>query len=252
MIRFHARSWIWMGLIMGALVLAGSIGVMIGNGSGSSAHSQENPPPVASSGNAAVPEPSTSQDGSTFSLISPPSSLYQLVVEADAIVIASVVEVAFEQDERPFSLSLPQNDSNSTDARPGRATSTPAVPEMRFTYYRLQIEEVLLDDGRIDSGSEVLLRVDGSASQGTGTYENLAPLPQVGQRALFVLNVNPDQQSYGTRGPWGRINLHGTPVSYDDWAETPLPFATGISAQEFLSQLEAMIDEVQREKQRSR
>lgn len=248
----QTQSRIWTGILVGALFLAGTVPVLLGASPGHSEPLQRTPSQKHAANSTYASAYETSHSNSTFTLISPPLSLYQFVAEADAIVIGTVIEVAFERDEGPYSVSAPQNESSAAAVGPELATPIPERPEMRFTYYRLSVEDVLLNDGRINAGNKILLRVDGSASRSTGTYENLAPLPQVGQRALFVLNINPDYQSYGTRGPWGRITVDDSPISYDDWDKTPLPFANGLSSEEFLTQLEAMIREVQLEQQRTR
>jgi hypothetical protein len=74
------------------------------------------------------------------------------------------------------------------------------------------------------------------------------PMPRTGGRLLLVLEANPDLRSYGTRGPWGQIELDGAQPRYRDWGRTPPPFAECTSPRDFLTELEAMIARVERER----
>jgi hypothetical protein len=128
-----------------------------------------------------------------------PESVQDLVNRVDAVVVGKITFFSDSIQEPPYGLDL-----ETTGDRP--------VPNILVTYYEIELEEILLDDGNVSSNA--LLRLAGRHSP---SY------PQVGEDYLFALGVNPDSKSYGVSGAWGLIifddgpvrNFDGTPLEYD-------------------------------------
>jgi hypothetical protein len=121
-----------------------------------------------------------------------PQSVQDLVNRGDAIVIASIASVGETRYEGAF--------ATTTGAF---AVVTPEVgqPTLGFpvTYYGLDIEEILVDDGLIRQTPVIrVLGAPGSDSQ-----------PLEGHRYLYVLGRNPDGTSYGRYASWAQLDLTG-------------------------------------------
>ena len=131
-----------------------------------------------------------------------PEDIQGYVSRVDVIAIATVSEISAPVEEGPYRL-------------PG----TPHPPEeagfpdltITVTYYTLNLEQILLDDGNISDNPN--LRQSGIHSKES---------PQVGQRYLFGMRINPDEKSYGAPKEWNIIpldggslrNIDGTPTEY--------------------------------------
>lgn len=136
---------------------------------------------------------------SVSSIYLPPDSVQDLVNRVDAIVVGKISKVSDTVQEGPYNL-----DPEPVGDRP--------APSIQVTYYEIALEDVLLDDNNVSSNS--LLRLSGM---------HRASKPQVGERYMFALGVNPDNKSYGVSGAWGLVifddgpvrNFDGTPLEYD-------------------------------------
>ncbi len=75
------------------------------------------------------------------------------------------------------------------------------LPYIHSIFYDITIEEVLLDDGNVQSNPR--LRLSG----------NHSPIrPQVGERFMFALGVDYDGKSYGVTDDWHLIFLDNGPI----------------------------------------
>lgn len=136
---------------------------------------------------------------SVSSIYLPPDSVQDLVNRVDAIAVGTISKISDTIQEGPYNLN------------PEPAGDRPA-PSIQVTYYEIALEDVLLDDNNVSSHS--LLRLDGI---------HTASKPQVGERYMFALGVNPDNKSYGVSAAWGMVifddgpvrNFDGTPLGYD-------------------------------------
>ena len=129
----------------------------------------------------------------------PPDDIQDFVNRLDAIAIATVSEISEPVEEVPYQTS---------------ATSTPPkfpAPSITVTYYTLDLEQILLNDGNLSANPR--LRQSGIHYAGS---------PQIGKRYLFGMRANPDGKSYGAPREWNIIpldrntiyNIDGTSPNY--------------------------------------
>ena len=128
-----------------------------------------------------------------------PNEIQDFVNRLDAIAIATVSAISEPVEEGPYQTS-------ATSTSPG----FPA-PSITVTYYTLDLEQVLLNDGNLSSNPR--LRQSGIHYDGS---------PQIGKRYLFGMRINPDGKSYGAPREWNIIpldsgaihNIDGTSPGY--------------------------------------
>ncbi len=126
--------------------------------------------------------------------IAPPANVQEFVNRSDAIVIGSVASVEGPFEELGYGFDLDYVEGKLEG--PGFLF---ALPTTTVTYYAIDLEEILLDDGNILGNSS--LRVNTSFPDSFGL--------QSGDRLLFSLLRNPDFRSYGAIIPWALIFLDG-------------------------------------------
>jgi hypothetical protein len=148
----------------------------------------------------------------------PTNGLDELVMGADAIVVATVGEVTAVGTAMVMPLRTP-------NAEPA---STP--PESYdVTYYNITVTEVLVSDGSIVENDVLRLM-------------HRPYLFDMGERGAsylyFLATRQPPDGLYGVPyGPHGRLSIDGNEVRFTDEREDVAPFAQGITPTEFLSQL---------------
>ena len=146
----------------------------------------------------------TLNDGQGYPLsayFKPPQNIQDLVNRHDAIVVGTIAEISNPKLEKPYDWT-PQDDAEAK--RYGFSG-----PRILVTYYRIRIEELLLDDGVISAHPRFGL---------TGQHNQI--LPQVGERFLFALLRQPDGLSYGLSADWNLIHLDGGSIRNFD-GESP-------------------------------
>ena len=132
-----------------------------------------------------------------------PNEIQDFVNRLDAIAIATVSAISEPVEEGPYQTS---------------ATSTPSglpAPSITVTYYTLDLEQVLLNDGNLSSNPR--LRQSGIHYGGS---------PQIGKRYLFGMRINPDGKSYGAPREWNIIPLDRGAIQNIDGTE---PGYTGVT-----------------------
>lgn len=164
-----------------------------------------------------------------------PSSMAEFLSKADAIVIGTVGKSFREVMEGPY------NADSYQDPR-----DVPS-PELPFTYYEVQIEEIILNDGTIIVDKPLSLRVSshpGSLEAEKGEWE----MPHPGERYLFVMRRNPDGQSYGTNGGWGMLHIDEPVIRFANREQPLVTFADKQSPQDFIEELKKTL-QVEQSKQ---
>ena len=139
--------------------------------------------------------------------IPPPANLQEFVNRADAIVVGKVASVEGSFEELGYGFDLDYFKWRLENSIP-----VPPFPGILFTYYSIELERILLDDGNILGNS--LLRVN------TATPDSFGLEP--GDRLLFALSRNPDLRSYSAFIPWDLIFLDG--FEPRDFAGKSLPY----------------------------
>ena len=130
-----------------------------------------------------------------------PQDVQDLVNRSHAVVVGTISAVSDPLDELPYGKT--KSDYPAEDLQ---------LMHLRVTYYSIEIEEVLLDDGIVSAFPR--LRLDDVHNPRR---------PQVGERFVFTLARNPDDQSYGVVADWmvlnvadGLKNYDGSDPAYDD------------------------------------
>ena len=114
----------------------------------------------------------------------------------------------------------------------GNPTSGGEEPGTPFTDYEVRVESVLKDDGDVEDGGTLVLRMFGHLSQQSDVVTLAAvTLPQSGSHHLLALGRNPDG-TYGS-GSEGLINVTGETVAYADG----VAFSTELTGDEFVEAL---------------
>lgn len=135
-----------------------------------------------------------------------PEGIQDFVNRLDAIVVATISSISEPVEEGPYRIA----GTPPPPTQPGFPT-----PSITVTYYSLDLEQVLLDDGNISSHPR--LRQSGIHYDGA---------PQLGNRYLFGVRVNPDGKSYGAPREWNIIPLDGGAIHNIDGTS---PGYTGVS-----------------------
>ena len=159
-----------------------------------------------------------------------PKSLEELISGAEIIAVGRVGRIVREVAEGGFKVP------------PVKQTLVP------HTYFELELEQVIRDDGTIARGETVLLRMSGTAQDGPiqvgeGKFMDFERprMPKTGERRLFVLGRNPND-SYGS-GRRGLLDIDGDVVR---WAAThnlsPVGFAAGKTPEEFIAEVKEIAD----------
>ena len=149
-------------------------------------------------------------------MIPRPNSIEELVAQSRIIVLGTIRSVL---DEIRFG-------AYGEDGKPTSGGEEPGTP---YTDYEVRIESVLKDDGDVEDGGTLVLRMFGHLSQQSDVV-TLAPvqLPQPGTHYLLALGQNPDG-TYGS-GSEGLIYVDGETVAYTDG----VAFSTELTGQEFV------------------
>lgn len=123
------------------------------------------------------------------------------------------------------------------------------APGVNYIDYRVDVEQVVRDDGTIQRGGSVILRMNGDRGQKAIDPEAYFPLSAKGDRHLFFLTQTPDSAAYGlVYGPWSRLNIDGETVTYSDGQKSLVNFALGYKPTDFVKQLATESELVPREK----
>ena len=138
-----------------------------------------------------------------------PETMDELIGDADIIAVGRVGQIDREVAEGGF------NGAVDKEGNPGNQTLVP------HTYFELELEQVIRDDGTIASGETVLLRMEGGAQEGPAEispgrfmeFERNYPMPRTGQRRLFVLTRNPND-SFASGGASGLLEIDGDTVTF--------------------------------------
>jgi hypothetical protein len=157
----------------------------------------------------ALPDQQTPPSLGGSSVIRSPADVQELVNRGVAVVIGTVSKEPAFTREGPFDES-------------GKVTDHHTIP---FSTYEIEIERVIVDDGAVPGAP--LLRLSGTPQQ--------IRFP-MGERLLFVLDVNPDGR-YGVNGDWAIVRLSGdTPRNYGGSVSS---YMEGRSTDSLIAEVEA-------------
>lgn len=173
-----------------------------------------------------------SSDNGGLSLLPPPQSMDELVDPADVIVVGTVGDVVSQGELSGYGQDDKARNQSPTD---------PASPAIPITDFRINVERVLLDDGTIEQGKPLILRMLGEPSTGADRTSEF-PQTVVGVKYLLVLSQNPDGATYGPYyGPYSRLFLTKSGVTYSNGSRTLVEFTDRRDPDTFLADLTTAI-----------
>jgi hypothetical protein len=157
-------------------------------------------------------------DQSLADFIPPPQSIEDLVKHADVIVVGTVGPII---NQGTFS-GYDKAGNVIHNKYPDHPNS-----DLPITDYAIKVEEVLRDDGTIQAGKPLVLRMIGhptNIAERDAERQSYYPMSYTGDHHLFFLGRNPDG-TYGLHyGPWSRLVINGPIVTVSDGPRTPVQF----------------------------
>ena len=164
---------------------------------------------------------------SSSMMVPRPESIEVLVKISHIIVLGTISAVldekligAYGEDGKPY---VPVEESGSP-----------------YTDYEVRVESVLKNDGDVEDGGTLVLRMFGHLSQQSDVVTLAAvQLPQPGSHYLFALSLNPDG-TYGS-GNEGLIYVDGESVAYADG----VAFSTELTGEEFVEAVRQEVGQAQ-------
>jgi len=158
---------------------------------------------------------------SGFVDVAPPRSFDALLEKASLIFVGKVGPVEQYLDRVTYEDG--QEVILDTDATPVPGL----VEQYPVTDFRLQVDEVLRDDGTIAASEPVFLRVLGHITEEMkqSSQDGVYPVTYTGDRYLFLLSPYPDGKTHGFYyGPWSRLIIDGDILRISNGDRDPLVF----------------------------
>ena len=184
----------------------------------------------------AVARPQTPASPHLLTLRPAPTTLDELVAQSQTIVIGTVGPLVQAG-------SLAGYDDQGkliTAAEKG----LPPEAEVAYFDYSVQVEQVLKDDGTVQVGQPVILRLFSKDQPGTHTGDLEFPPSAPGDRHLFFLDQNPDQATYGLWfGPASRLRIDGPIVRQSDGKQTPVHYHGEQSPADFMRTIREIVQQ---------
>jgi hypothetical protein len=188
---------------------------------------------------APTPTPSSRNVAATFGA---PGDLTELVVSANLILVATVSSAGspalFDGYDENGDIIVPPPTPTPTGNYNNATPSPRPIRSLSYTDFGLSVEETLYDD---EVATGLTLRWVGHQSD----YAAEDPAPKVGDRYLLFLSANPDLDTVAPHfGPYGRILFGSNGITYADVDRTPVPFAEGMSEEQFVEEVADLIEEL--------
>jgi hypothetical protein len=158
-----------------------------------------------------------------------PSSIQELVNTADAIVVGRISGIADVQKEGQFRMTTVE------EARLGE----PQQRTRSHTYYGIEVEGVLLDDGYVSGQPQ--LRLGGEPDKTFDRWGRIR-MPHAGDRYILVLHRERDNRTYGALGPWALLKVDNAQVMSSGLESNSPGFARGLNGAEFMATLNAALE----------
>ena len=175
----------------------------------------------------------TALDMGTGSGLPIPANRQELVQKADVIVVGRVGQVVRQGEFAGYA-------ADGTLIRPESADPRIRNPALPFYDLEIKVERIIKDDGVIRSGKPLLLRMSGVRTAAQINPQDDFPMSSPGDRHLFFLSRNPDNETYGLYfGAWSRLNIDGPIVTASDGGHSTIPFIGRTAPSDFIDQLES-------------
>jgi hypothetical protein len=217
---FHARRVL-------LLLMIGSVGLVFGR----FVVSLTARPPVT---DGTVTSTTSKHDSAAF-LMTAPDTMEKLVKKADIIVIGTVGKkvaepsfVAYNEQGKPMT---------------AEEMNVPKNWESRFHDFEVLVEQTIKDDGTLAAGKPLILRTRFARETAKFDPHDLYPGEYPGEHHLMFLTAEPDGSSYGYYYAAGsRLLIDGPTVTQSDGPRSPLPFAKDMTLNQFLGQVQQILD----------
>ena len=158
-----------------------------------------------------------------------PANAPEFVSEMDVIVVGRVASVIGTDKINSYNV-----EDNLRNIKEG----DPISAELPTTDYELIVERVILGENVQVNGS-ITLRVLGSPDH-VEPYPARMQMPQVGDRRIYGLGVNPDG-TYGLYGWWSQFVIDGDRATHADDLRQTVSFVEGTDLNTFISSLESAV-----------
>ncbi len=167
-----------------------------------------------------------------------PKNMQELLDSADAIVIGTVNSVSNTGILKSYNEADNVRIDDWIDTIEAETGTRPAIYP-NYTDYLIDIEKVIMDDGKVSTGGTVVLRMLGTSDKQATADDKpaLLRLPSDGDRRVFTLARNPDG-SYGLYGWWSHFVIDGVKVTFSDDLRTPIHFTDRVKPEDFVKALE--------------
>lgn len=184
----------------------------------------------------AVARPQTPASPHLLTLRPAPATLDDLVAQSQTIVIGTVGPLV----QAGASAGYDDQGKLITAAEKG----LPPEAEVAYFDYSVQVEQILKDDGTVQVGQPVILRLFSKDQPGTHTGDLEFPSSAPGDRHLFFLDQNPDQATYGLWfGPASRLRIDGPIVRQSDGKQTPVHYHGEQSPADFMRTIREIVQQ---------
>lgn len=161
----------------------------------------------------------------TGSEVLAPASLEQLAQSSDIVVIGTFHAVTSEGRFYGY------DEGAATRAKLDQESPTSlSVP---FTDFEVVVERTISDDGRRSADEPLIVRMVAE--------RNEPGMPQVGDRRLLFLRINPDNKTYGMTSFVSQIDINGNVAVYRKGSQVMLPFGRKFMPDDLIADIEGVV-----------
>lgn len=171
---------------------------------------------------------STYYANSAGSWVGPSTTMEELVGESDVIVVGTVYCVVSVGNQSPYQAD--KTCKGEFDYPPPHS----AHPHVDIL---IDVERVILDDGKISGGKPLLMRV-GGRWQAKSLHPAFERMPAHGDRRLFALARVPDGEIHTLGNLWHQFVVDGDRVTYSDDLRSPTCLDGEVNTEDFIQALE--------------
>jgi hypothetical protein len=168
-------------------------------------------------------------------LITSPQTLEELSGKSDLIIIGTVGRIVREGTFAGY-------DKNGSIK--AKDQDFPDIPLVPFADYEVTVEQVIKDNGTVQSGKPFVLRMPGMREANDKVALDAEyPMSAPGDHHLFFLTQNPDKTSYGLLyGPYSRLDVDASIVTFSDGPHTPVDFNGKSKPDDFIKKVKAVVE----------
>lgn len=155
-----------------------------------------------------------------------PGSLEELLSRASLIVIGEVGPIERYTEFEPMETTPPTTNA-AGNLVPGQPVVNLLLPGTPMTEFRLIVDDVIRDDGKVAAGEPIILRSLGRVTEelAQASKESAIPATFTGDRYLFLLSPYPDGEAYAFYyNVYSRLIIGGDMLRVSSGQQPPLQF----------------------------